>query len=420
MGKYDVAVIGAGIVGLTTAYELVRRGRRVVIVDSNEPMQGCSYGNAGYLAEANIFPPASRDTLKRLPYMLLDRNGPLVISPGYLPALVPWSIELARSLRPSAEAAIRRHLAALTTRAVDSYAPMLRDIGIENIIRRDGGLLVCMREDTFRARAQSIPVLLDHGVASRLLGRDEVRDLEPALASSIAGAIFYPNSARCLDPARLGLAIASHTLSHGATYLKERVNAINSRPLTAGYVSQEWTLSTSGGPINCTHVVVCAGRGSDSLLIPRGFRIPLASERGYHLMLNQPGVALNRPIVFAESHFAATPMNHGIRLAGTAEFASADKPPAYRRADMLYHLAKRYLPDLIYTRATRWMGIRPTSPDGLPFVGEVATQPGLYYSFGHGHIGLTTAAICAQALVSAMCRENSIVDLTPYSLNRFN
>ena len=150
-----------------------------------------------------------------------------------------------------------------------------------------------------------------------------------------------------------------------------------------------------------------------------GHPVSLASERGYHLMLEEPNVALNRPVVFAEPFFAATPMEHGLRLAGTAEFAHADKPMTNGRADMLFELAKPYLPGVERGRATRWMGVRPTTPDGLPVMGQSSTHEGLFYSFGHGHIGLTTAAVSADCVAAAMAKEKPPLDLKPFSVDRF-
>ncbi|WP_406868278.1 NAD(P)/FAD-dependent oxidoreductase [Paraburkholderia fungorum] len=417
---YDVIVIGAGIIGLTTAYELLKRGRRVAVVDALDPMQGCSAGNAGYLADANIFPPASRETLKRLPKMLFDKDGPLVISPAYLPALVPWGVRLARSFRAPNERLIRRHLASLTTRAIDSYSALLRDIGAQDMIERKGGLVACLHEATLESRSRMLEVFAEHGVEAKRLNRDEVLELEPALTPKISGGIFYPNSARCVNPQRLGLVLARHLVANGVQLVKGRVTEMRWDAISPVSNVRTWKVQLTDAFLSGRQIVVCAGRAADSLMKPLGHPVSLASERGYHLMLTEPKVTLNRPVVFAEPFFAATPMEHGLRLAGTAEFAHADKPMTNRRADMLFDLAKPYLPGVERGRATRWMGIRPTTPDGLPVMGASATHAGLFYSFGHGHIGLTTAAVSASCVAAAMANETPLVDLQPFSVDRFS
>jgi glycine/D-amino acid oxidase-like deaminating enzyme len=416
---YDVAVVGAGIIGLTTAFELLQRGRKVVVIDAQDPMQGCSQGNAGYLAESNIFPPASAETLKKVPAMLIAKDGPLVISPTYLPSLIPWGLQLAKSLRPQTEHYIRDKLSSLTTKAVDSYASILREIGATEMLDRKGGLVVCMHEETLRSRSKSVPLLLRHGVEAAVLGRNETLALEPALSKEVAGGVFYPNSARCINPARLGLTIGSYVFANGAQFLRSRVRRVIPGTLTPAGITQVWSIESDEGALSAMQVILCAGRKSDELLFPLGVRSLLASERGYHLMLPQPNVQLNRPVVFAEPFFAATPMEDGLRLAGTAEFAHADKPMNEKRADMLFGLAGPYLPNLSNKDARRWMGVRPTTPDGMPYLGEVVGHKGLYYSFGHGHIGLTTAAVCAQAMAKLMSAEMPDIDIPAFNVARF-
>jgi glycine/D-amino acid oxidase-like deaminating enzyme len=417
---YDVAVIGAGIIGLTTAFELLQRGRKVVVIDAQEPMRGCSQGNAGYLAESNIFPPVSAGTLRKVPSMLLARDGPLVISPTYFPSLIPWGLRLARSMRPQAEQYVREKLSSLTTRAVDSYAPILRQVGATEMLDRKGGLVVCMHEETLRSRSQTVPLLLQHGVEAAVLGREETLALEPALNKGIAGGVFYPNSARCINPARLGLTIGSYIFSKGAQFFRSSVRRLAPGALTPVGATPVWAIDTDAGSLRAMQVIVCAGRKSDELLSPLGVRSHLASERGYHLMLPQTNVRLNRPVVFAEPFFAATPMEEGLRLAGTAEFAHADKPMNPKRADMLFGLATPYLPNLSNRDARRWMGVRPTTPDGMPYLGEASGPKGLFYSFGHGHIGLTTAAVCAQAMAKVMSAEVPDIDIPAFNVARFN
>ena len=293
-------VIGAGIIGLTTTYELMRRGRHVLVVDAADPMQGCSAGNAGYLAESNIFPPASWETLKQLPRMLLDRHGPLVIDPLYLPELVPWGFRLIRSLRPDNEAGIRRRLASLTTRAIGSYAPMLQDIGAQNMIKTKGALVACLRSGTLDARARSLPVFAEHGIEAQCLTGYEASELEPALTSRLAGAILFPNSAHCINPKRLAQVLATRLFSNGVAYLKDRVTALSRASRNTADPDDVWRVSLQGGVVTGRQVVICAGRGADTLLSPLGFTVPLASERGYHLMLRVPNIVLGRPVLCAE------------------------------------------------------------------------------------------------------------------------
>ncbi|GAB3626867.1 amino acid dehydrogenase [Pandoraea terrae] len=418
--RFDAIVIGAGIVGLGAAYELWRRGKRVAVIDRQAPMDGCSAGNAGYLADANIFPPATRQALLSVPSMLLDKDGPLVIDPPYLPSLVPWGIRLFRSMSSKRELEIHRSLATLTTRAIDSYGPMLKSVGASDMLERRGALVACLRPETVEQRARMIPVFEAHRIAAQRLGSGQVLELEPSLAPNISGGIFFPNAARCINPQRLGQVIARHLQSNGVTFVRDEILTMEALDSGAPTPGEAWNVVGSSSTYIAAQVALCAGYASRKLLATLDIDAPLASERGYHLMLPDAGITLRRPVVFAEPYFAATPMEHGLRLAGTVEFAKTDKPMTERRADMLLKLAQPYLPGIRGEHASRWMGVRPTTPDGVPYIGSITGRRGLFYAFGHGHGGLTLAAVSAKVLVDMMTDQPPSFDVSPYTLNRFD
>jgi D-amino-acid dehydrogenase len=236
--------------------------------------------------------------------------------------------------------------------------------------------------------------------------------LEPALSSDIAGAIFFPENARCVSPGALGRRFADSVLAKGGAIVRAAVTEL--KPGNDG-----WCLVTSNETFRARNVVVAAGRWSDDLLKPLGYKAPLASERGYHLMLPASQVSLVRPVVMAEPFFAATPMTDGLRLAGTAESATADASPDPRRSDILFKLAQPYLPGLSDAGATRWMGVRPSFPDALPAIGRASRHNNLFYSFGHQHVGLTQAAVSARVLTDIIQGRPSSIDAGPFSLDRF-
>ncbi|OPG72128.1 hypothetical protein B1219_18415 [Pseudomonas ogarae] len=413
LNSRTVVVVGAGIVGLSIALRLQLEGYEVKVIDKLEPMEGCSAGNAGYFSEANIFPPATPDLLGQLPRLLMSRDGPLVIRPSYIGKMLPWSLRAVSVLKPQPYARVMGALASLIIKSQDSISQLAREANAGHLLTRDGGLHVYKNLGSFKVKQQSLSLWKEHGVSAEVLSGDESRAMEPALASDIIGGIYFPNSGRCSDPKELGMHYFRYLMASGATFIKsafQRVERSGTGRLEVVH---------SSGRIGAMKVVMAAGYATSQMLKQYGYTNALVSERGYHLMISHPEVYLGRPVVFGEAYFAATPMDHGLRLAGTAEFCRADALPNMKRAYMLQRLAKQYLPGLSAVTSEPWMGVRPSLPDGLPAIGQVKDEPGLFYAFGHAHNGLTTSAITAHCVAALVDSREPPVDMEPFDYCRF-
>ena len=411
--RTSVIVVGAGIVGLSIALRLQMDGFKVTVVDKNTPMRGVSCGNAGYLSEANIFPPATPDLVRQLPKLVLDKDGPLVVKPSYVPTLLPWAWRAVSALKPEPYRQVLGSLSKLTAGAIASFEEFAKEARAQHLISREGGLMVFRSRAALEAKCRSLPVWNSQGLAAERVSADQVSDMEPALTKSILGGIYFPNAGRCSNPRGLGELYAKRLQEAGAEFVTAEVHDV----LTVA--SGNACVATAAGNFIAESVVLAAGFATKPLLERFGYKVPLASERGYHLMLPGSGVALRRPVVFGEPFFAATPMDEGLRLAGTAEFAHPDAKPNMARADMLLALAKPYLPGIDGRDAQPWMGVRPSFPDGMPAIGQVSGASNIFYAFGHSHIGLTTSAITARCVVSLIKGLPAPVDLTPFRLGRF-
>lgn len=412
--NHDVLVVGGGIIGLASALRLQGEGFRVALVEPNGPASGASSGNGGSLSTANIFPPAAIGSFKALPRLLLDRSGPLVIRPSYLLRFLPWGMRAARANLPANLDKIIASMATIITRALDDYRTFLPLAGAEDLLVHRGSVVIFKSLDNLEKRMGRAPVWNRHGVDLKRLSREEVLAMEPSLARDLVGGIHFPGSAHFIDPLLLGVRIAEAFERNGGQIVRAKVRALRPRP------DNGWTAIADGGELIADKVVVSAGRWSDALLRPLGYRMCIEGERGYHLMLPQPRFALSRPVSIGDAYFTATPMSGGIRLAGTAEFASERTPPDYSRATMLYDLAKTYFPGLSNAGATAWMGVRPSLPDMLPAIGGNDRHKNLYYSFGHSHNGVMLASISARVLADHMMGRRTSVDIEPFSLSRFD
>ncbi|WP_353172605.1 NAD(P)/FAD-dependent oxidoreductase [Paracandidimonas soli] len=406
-------IIGAGIIGLTIAVDQHLRGQTVVLLDPDGPSSRASYGNAGYLSPASIFPPASYVSATGLLRMLVQPSGPLVIRPGHLPNLLPWLLRMLRANQPHQRQAGAKAMAALHRNVVADYAPLLRAAEAEEFIDAQGALAICASPamlGTYRRKAREQQA---HGFACETVSPDRARELEPVLGDTFAGGIYFADAARCVDPGELGVRLAACVTKGGGQLVRHAATRL--RPAPGG----GWLVDSTERTWRARRVIVAAGRWSDRLLTPLGYRVPLASERGYHLMLPTPGVSLNRPIIFADGFFTATTMRRGMRLAGTAEFADADAPMDAKRAWILYEQARQHLPELDASGAVPWMGVRPALPDARPALGQARGHEGLYYCFGNHYQGMTQAATCARLMGKLLAGETPDIDLAPFDLNRF-
>ncbi|MGH7737808.1 MAG: NAD(P)/FAD-dependent oxidoreductase [Candidatus Tyrphobacter sp.] len=412
----DVAVVGSGIIGTMTALALQDAGLRVVAIEEREAGAGTASGSAGYVHDGEIFPLGTPQLLATLPRLIFDPLGPLVFRLSYAPRMAGWGLRFLQSMRPSAVARATEALASLNRLAVEALASAAAAANAQSLLVHGGGLKVARTQRTLAEFKGELATLQRVGIPARAVGAEELRSMEPAVGNDNAGALFFPNSAHCVDPALFGRRLATLVRSRGSI-LHAHVDALVAQP------HGTWVAHTDDraqANVRVRSVIVCAGHRSNELLRPLGYRVPIAAARGYHLMLERPGVELRYPIIFHEPHFAATPMSGGMRLAGTMEFSDPDAPPDLRRAHMLYDIAQRYIPDLRNGAATTWMGVRPAMPDSLPAIGRARHHDNLYYGFGHGHLGFTQAAITARCIAGLLTDRTPPIDLTPFDLARFS
>ncbi|NWB08866.1 FAD-binding oxidoreductase [Pseudomonas sp. D5002] len=412
----DVAVVGAGIIGVACALQLARQGRRVVIIDQQEPGHGASFGNAGHLATEQVFPIADASILTRLPAMLMDPMGPLRLDWKYLPRALPWFTRLLLNLRPAHFQRTVAGIRALNEGSLGAWHRLLGSIERPHLMREDGSLLVFERAesrqaiDALQARMSQQEVPVDHWHAS------VVQDAAPQLSKGIQGGLFFPRTGHFLDPYGVVCELMEAAKASGVQFLKRQV--------VGGKLDEHGvSLRTDQGTVAARQVLIACGAHSASLTgALTGKKVPLDTERGYHLMLPHEHGRLPFAVTSLERKFIMTPMDGGLRLAGTVEFAGLDRPPNMERAWKLHRLSQGlFRRDLSAEDATPWMGFRPSLPDSLPIIDKVC-EGKVLLAFGHQHLGLTQAAVTAELiarLASPAAASNGLPALEPYRLDRF-
>jgi D-amino-acid dehydrogenase len=409
----SVVVVGAGIVGMCCALYLRRDGHAVTVLDPREPGDGASFGNAGIIATSQVAPLALRGVVKRLPKMLLDRHGPVTIRLAYLPRIAPWLLRLARTTTSSERVeAISTALAELLTHADDAYAELLRFAGAGDLYRRSGWLKVYSSAAAFDQTAEERDLMRWHGARFDVLNRDEVRQLEPALVPDFSRGLFFPDCGLVVNPKRLVETLAAAFVDHGGVIYREAA-----RNVTAG--NGGWEIATDGAGYRAEAVVIAAGAWSGPLAARLGARVPLDTERGYHLMFDMPQPGLRRPTMWGDHYLNLIPMELGLRLTAGVEFGGLKAKPDYRRIERLAGLARTLLPNLAPQPRSRWMGFRPSLPDSLPVLGSSARHAGVYFAFGHQHLGLTLGAVSGRIIADLVAGRAPGIDLAPYRAERW-
>ncbi|WP_166220657.1 NAD(P)/FAD-dependent oxidoreductase [Pseudomonas atagonensis] len=413
--SHDIAVVGAGIIGVACALRLARRGLRVVVIDQQLPGHGASFGNAGHLATEQVFPIADASILKRLPAMLMDPMGPLRLDWTYLPRALPWFTRLLLNLRAQPYRKTVEGLRALNEGSLEAWHRLLADIARPDLLKVDGSLLVFERPESRQAidalqtrlRQQEVPV--DYWPANA------IQQTAPQLSTQIQGGLFFPRTGHFIDPYRVVCELVEAAKACGVSFVQQQVQG--------GYVQENGvSLITGAGALTASRVLIACGAHSAKLTRAlTGKHVPLDTERGYHLMLPHEQDRLPFPVTSLERKFIMTPMTEGLRLAGTVEFAGLEKPANMQRAWQLHRLSQGlFRKDLNAEAATPWMGFRPSLPDSLPVIDQVC-EGKVLLAFGHQHLGLTQAAVTAERVVGMVMpnKDSDTPSLQPYRLNRF-
>lgn len=397
----DIAVIGAGIIGAACALELSRCGLRVLVLDRDPPGRGASYGNAGHMATEQVFPIADASLLKRIPGMLLDPLGALRLDWRYLPTITPWLCRLLWNLRPEPYRHSTKGLQALNEASLPAWRELLDSIGQGELLRDEGSLLVHERNDTKDELAAVAVRMQKQGVPVESLPREEVLRRAPGLTEAVRGGLFFPDTGHVTDPHFLVKALMEAAEQAGARFVQADVS--NGRTVNGGV-----RLETSRGALAVPRVLVAGGAHSAPLVAAlTGTAVPLDTERGYHLMLPRETERLPLAVTSLERRFIMTPMDKGLRLAGTVEFAGLARPARMQRARQLLELAQGlFAQPLDDDDASPWMGFRPSLPDSLPVIDRAGPEGRVLLAFGHHHLGLTQAAITARLVASFVADES--------------
>jgi D-amino-acid dehydrogenase len=397
-------VIGAGLVGLCCARALQREGYAVTVLDRESICAGASFGNAAHVATASVLPQAAPGILRQFWNLARDREGPLIMRPGYVLRRSEWFRRFLAQSRPDRFDRGAQAMARLMAQAWPAWHALVADTGAGDLIRSAGALHVFASTQA-RARAEGAYASRRRlGVICEDLSGDDARQLEPALGPGVQAAVRIPGMGFVTDPRALARRIADRLQADGGRFEIGDVTHVGTQGLRVGDTWRRPDLT-----------VLAAGAWSDRWARSLGVEVPVVSERGYHLMLPSSASPLKTPVLLVEKKVAVTPLQEGLRLASVAEFAPPDAPPDLARAARAFGGLAPLIPGLDGAANSAWVGPRPSTPDSRPIIGRAPHAASVIVAYGHGHLGLTLAAATGAAVADLALDRAASLDLLALS-----
>ncbi len=411
--KRHVAVIGAGIIGVSCALWLRKKGFEVTLADGNEPGSITSSGNACTFADYGCVPVNDRGLLRRLPSLMFRRDSPLRIDLRYALTHLPWMLSF---LRHCQEHKVQKTIKALNMILKETHAgldPLISMTGTSDLIAANGCMQVYQSAAEFEKDRTRHQAWADHGIRHFAINRDEIIDLEPNLNRRFERGVIFRDTRQTLNPQALVTRFFRRFLEMGGNFVSDHARGITHTPNGIRIHLH------NKNPLMAQRVVISCGAFSGQIRGCGTQTLPLDTERGYHIQYAGLQNMVNRPVTWVESGFYVAPMNEGLRCAGTVEVAGLS--PVKNRKVLDYMARKsRQILDLPNRPTSDWLGFRPTMPDSLPVIGPAVDSPDTWYAFGHHHLGLTLAGITGKLIAELIAGETPCMDIQPFSPSRFN
>ena len=411
--RSSVGVIGAGIQGVCISLCLIKKGFKVTLIDREDPgKESASYGNAGHFSPYASVPINRPDILTDVPSMLFNSTGPLAIKWSYVPKMIPWILKFIKNCTKKKMMHTAKYMHQILDLALPAYDELFEEIDISGLVENKG-IIYFWTDKDLKSRELEINIRKELGVKQQLLKPHEIHDLEPHIKQIYHGGVLYPQARHTRNPRKILLKLFDLFIKRGGRFEKKNVQSISygedNKPV----------IKTDLDFFKFDKAVIACGAFSKKITDKLDEKIPMETERGYHVHFKDHDHLLSRPVIFLNRGFGITPMEQGLRVVGTVEFGGLDNPPSKKRILNLVNNAKYLFPEL-KEHHDEWLGFRPTLPDFLPVIGPSKKNKNLFYSFGHNHLGWTLGAISGKIISKMIAEENTNLDLSPYNSLRFS
>ena len=408
-----IIVIGAGIVGVSTAIWLQRSGFKVTIIDQKGPATGASHGNAGILAASSIIPVPNPSLIKKLPFYLLSKDSPVFFKMSYLPKLFPFLISY---LSKSNLREVNKYAERMTPLIFDTvcqHKSLAKGTGAEKFISYQDYCFGYETEENFLNDKKVWKLRQKHGLPFEVVNGNEFSNFDPFYKDLFDVIVKCKNHGKINDPGLYVKTLCDHFLSQGGELIISKVNDISSKNLNDAIVKIE------SDSLIANKIVVATGAWSKKILKKFKIKMPLESERGYHVEYVEPNFYPKVPMMLTSKKFVITPMDGRIRVAGLVEFAGLKtlkrKPPL----NLLKNKIKDLFPNLECKEKIEWLGHRPALVDSLPMLGYLDKNKQILVAFGHQHLGLTAGAKTGRIVSDLIIGNDIKLKISNYRPNRF-
>jgi D-hydroxyproline dehydrogenase len=408
----SAGIVGAGIQGICTGLQLLKKKIPVTIFDKNDPAKMASYGNAGHFSPYAVLQFNRPDILVNIPQMLFSSYGPLALKWNYIPKMIPWMWKFVKNCNSKSMLHTAKYMHQILDLSLDAYEDVFKEIDTSGLVEKKG-IIYAWTNENLKSRNLEIKVRDDLGVKQTLISKKEISDLEPNLQPIFDSGVLFDYAWHARDPYAISKKLFELYIKRGGKFIKENVNHINQ------INSNETLIKTDFKEYTFEKTVIACGAFSKKLTDQLGEKIPLDTERGYHVHFKGMDHLLSRAVINLDRGFGLTPMNQGMRAVGTVELGGLKNPPSKKRIDYIVRCAKELLPQLD-KHEDEWLGFRPTLPDFLPVLGPSLKNKNIIYAFGHHHLGWTLGAITGKIISGIVAEEKTNLDLIPYHSSRFN
>ena len=410
--KLKIGIIGAGIQGISNALFLQKKGYDVTIFDRDQPgSPAASYGNAGHFSPYASVPINRPDILTDVPAMLLSSTGPLALKWNYVPKMIPWFLQFIKNCTTKKMMHTAKNMHQILDLALPAYDELFDEVDLGELVEKKG-ILYIWNDQSLKSRDLEIRVRDELGVDQQVVTPKEIHDLEPNIKPIYHGGVYYQHGRHARNPKKILLKLFELFLKKGGKFLKMNIKDIK-------FDIDKPVIKAETQSFLFDKIVIACGSFSKRLTDNLDEKIPLDTERGYHVHFKDCDHLLSRPVIFQNRGFGITPMEQGLRVVGTVEFGGLNNPLSKSRVKNLIDNAKYMMGDLP-EHEDEWLGFRPTLPDYLPVIGPSKKHKNVFYCFGHHHLGWTLGPISGKIISGMIAEENTNLDLKPYSSLRFS
>jgi len=409
--KIRVGIIGAGIQGVCCALFLKKKGFQVTLFDRDEPGNAASYGNAGHFSPYASVPLNRPDVISDVPSMLLSSRGPLALKWNYIHKMLPWFTKFVFNCSNKKMMHTAKYMHQILDLSLSAFDELFEDINLKGLVENNGIMYVWDKQN-IKSRELEIKIRDELGVKQKILTPAEIHDLEPNIKPFYHGGVFYNYARHARNPKKILLKLFNKFLEKEGKFLKLNIKQME-------FDEEKPVIRTEAQRFIFDKLVIACGAFSKKLTDNLNEKIPLDTERGYHVHFKNSDHLISRPVVWANRGFGMTPMEQGLRVVGTVEFGGLENPLSKSRIKNLILNAKDMM-DGLGEHEDEWLGFRPSLPDFLPVIGPSKNYKNVFYSFGHHHLGWTLGAISGKIISKMIANEKTNLDIEPYSSLRFS